>query len=1633
MIYKSIRNKLIALGLSVITIMNIVSPVYTYAVNYSSQLGTNKALGSPLLNENFNYDDWNKWELIAFGVFASNFVTPLLDSYKTAFTVNTKGSAGKGKEALQFGSGSDSTANKALSSILDYVVKNQTSSTGKPITATYTEIVGDTSTPAESRQATINDLLIYSADDLVPDVAIEVGSRIVTDGPIIEDVTGAEVDGYDVYYLRKAKLCKLTVEGESGQPETVFDWQNGYDAQMMGAWVSHIMSSGYEKEISEILKKMINEKTPLFLDMFGNICGRVDGENIVIIPSASNCHIYNDGIKYNLLCSTILNSYTKASPKTLVNRLQAVSWNPLNGYEAGNPLSFKQEDINRGEVVVYFDTDQGIFDAVSKNIVKVIAGGANFSINWGSEITKLINSKIDNTLTSNSYSVRIEVLGGYDVVGDRPLLKSYTLISALENECVRAVEDIIRSANLLAHFYPSPSNKQTLATITTERGEADLFNSPVYVSVNLPSDNDAYKVVIRNVVNSSFKYLDGSDASSSSVIDLPSASSLKADLMKKADNKEVANWLFYDGDNISKFAKNAILGGAKEYFNLPQDIQQIMQNSMKWNELGKKDVKLKNKVGIWKFAKNDPKYIVEDKTMAYGNFGGTSYTDSVQRVLKVYPQNETMKNAMNVLGVKEGTEFALWTPRIYLTYLKWFGVIDGENKFNESLFDISSDALNKNAEELFSGTFLTKEEKEAEVLDYTYIMLHPTEGREYRASIIMNWFSDWIYRSYQNMVYGSSLSSYDDTRGTTVLNSSGFLRIDNYQDNFVTAWFMGSYSKYAIAIIGIMLILIVIVGVINQKNFSWFLVSLIIMVNVIIITPSTGEITPYVVNNVVQSIFKDNMTYWSMSESIQNAKVEKETSTSTSTNDGLTVNDYIRMLNINYLDRAIMLKTDISKKVTEDTTGILNQIQQLNSTRWLLPTIMRQFTASDSSKNYVYQSLGDTYDNWSNMYWVYNPEDKLSVTTSNAYTVEDIDPSLVPSISVASKSGRYTGYTPVTADVIINNSISNQQQNSNTPPSYLTYPWQSTSRLKADEDVFHAGFYLIPDLTISDANWEWDTYAETLPTDANAFREKAIDMEQEASTYSPTKVGAKPNMGFLWTTENAGLYFYGVVKDTFGSSKTLASLTADLQGYYKSSSVTGEDERQSFMHYQDTGYIRDFLDMEELFKNVIPYMYSVQLLAGGTDGTNGVLGDTKMTNYELYSDNYKSWLFRSNWITKLVEDKDLNRPTKIGLSGGKKVTVEEPLNPKSYTEAGREMVFSEAQMKMSNLKETDLSLVELKILEVNKAVERKWTLLLNYVNTPNITTEVIYRQMATDALLEFNREFSPDRLMNGAKALYPNSLDLRSISFDSVMKMLMLNSTRDSSYIYGDTMKKVIENSDIISAIFLLVSAFLCCFLIPLIRNIVMGLILFAGIWSMVMNILASGITKLKISTAFLLNNIIFMVLTLLYYSVFALLISSNTADSVLSVSNITVDAGPPTWQFLIIVIISIVYIVLSYKLLQFTLKNVRDMGFEVLTAYGSMLVGKVTNGMSNISSKIGIKRNTKNENSNSFNSSKNYNNTYNNTDNSSKDKDKKKKETDRYNASGYNSYREKDSSSRGKKKDNYFDKEAEKGSKMKK
>lgn len=1615
-----------------------VSSLTVQGIGYTRSLGTKDALGSPLLDSNFQYENWNKWEMVAFGIYLSNFCVPMVDSYETAFTLSgaesgLSGSKGLGLKALQFGGGQDTEGDKALKAMVKYAVPAQKAATRK-INAVYQNYeMGEDGLKAvgepERRVATIKDLLLANS--------------AVSDQPYVSGKAQKQVGDITVQVPSGMRLCKLVIAGAAaGQDEVIFDWSNGWDAQSMNAWLVRLSASEYAEQGARNLKSVMESKGELRLDNFGNIVTLINGSPVVVYPASTNIHLTKN-FRYNLLNSLMLGgNYAKSSTRSMIK-----TYSTLRDKATQSSKISTTEKENQGALILYYDTTNGMLKSSYKGSTP----------HYGKVFEDMVRADINNERGS-AIGFSLETLNaGAEAGGGIVNFFKQVWNGPGLADIIKSMEDgvgTLSNVALIEGGYP------VLSQIYTPRGKAKLFGSPAYITMNAGEKSVTFPK--RLVLHNAMKYLEGTRAIQNGNFGLKDPNSELTELGGKSTVESLANHFWFRGSAASPLARESFtsLGSESEILWNPK-------KDRKGTLLDPKTTFSK----INKLKKKGPNLEVtsdESRTM-------------MKRVVKVYTRSDTMQSAMDVLGIQEGTEFGVWAPHIYRTYLEWYGVIGTQGQqFNPNVFKESMDILNTKGTELFTGVFMTKEEKEAEVLNWSYMMLHPEHGKEYRANMIESGFNDFLYKNYKKLVHGNK---YGQLRRDSVVgssSSSGFLSVDNYQTNFLTKWFMEGYAKYGIILIGILGIAIFIVGVITRKRPAWYIISFVVMINILLVLPSIGEITPYVANKVVEKMFATKMTYWNMAEQIDNARLEKQVSEQKSEGDesDLTLADYTRMLNVVYLDRSIMIRSDISKKVTEDSTKVMSDIQNLASARWLLPTMIRQFSSEDGSKNYVVQPVGDVYDNMSNLYWVYQPDDKLVSQTSTSNST-NIGAEYKPDISVGSKSARYAGYQvtsmentksqessyfgqsdldyDTTEDEVIEEieeteeealsdaekyqvSLTEYKQNNkelrrelkkhqsketinittglnrgrtyyiassqglldlqtdgglliamnefgedpkenlgleedtetektvnvtetteaqNTTvevadplAGFMQYTWDSVCRVKGDEELPHTAFYMINNLRLPDVSTgNFDSLLEQSNITREELLKVSAELEAKASIYQPTKEGAYPEYGYLWATENQMHYFYQLVKSTFKTGRKLSAFAGDLQGAYKISTTTGKEERLSFMHYRDTGLARDVLDLQELFTNMVPYLYGMQVVAGGKDGTEGLVGDAYMVNYPLYKNNRKSWLFRSNWVTKIVEDRDLTRRAKVRL-GKESWTVENPLFPANYPKE-RPMIFSRAEMVAKGMSEADLSLAELKCIRANDEIVKEWTLLLNYVNTPDITTEVFYRQMATDATIVFNRVFSPDRGFNAEKALLPVSLDLRTVSFDSVMKMLMINTTRDASYIYGDTMKAIISSFDLITAAFLLLSAFLSAFVIPLVRNLVTASILFLAIWSMAVNILAGRKTKFKIIAGAFLSNLVFLIGTLLYFGVFAFLITFSTPDSLLKFGNTAVSAGSPVWIFLLVILVSFAYIIFTYRFLKMLFVNYRDMGMEVYGAWSGLIADKLSGGIRNVKSAV--------------------------------------------------------------------------------
>lgn len=1614
---QKIITKLASVFLVLAFTVNVLGSMlqYSLAANAYSTLGTNQALGSPIINPNFSAEDWNKWEMVVWGIFLSNFATPFVDDYNSAFNLSSGyGSNGSGAKALQFGSGMDIQNNKVLQDLLDYAINQQMQGSIKQIYVSYNTMENGTitknssfnnsststdSTEADSTTGTMDDVAGGGSTD--SDIRPATVADLMVSNKVEKNKTSANLnDGNGLAFLvdkfvdttnyiplvgvDNAEVPTFAIKSSGGQYTKVFDYTDSYDLGVTTLMLTRGLCGDYKKEFADVFSSIINnpEDYMLVLDCFGNICTQMNGKCTIIIPASANKWLTTSP-SINLVNSLVFNACTSTSTSTqlVMNAGQAENgwWSTFTGNQIKSGVaafSNKADGVNPGQAVIYYDTDTIVMqDAIKSGWT---LSNNKYTVNTGELYKKLYACDINSAL-SGSYTFKVEPANLTDEVFE---------IFGSEDSVKTACKNMILATSQLSNIFNTAPDAEVLTKLKTAKQgeELNIFGKPVVIPVQMiPSSK----------VGNWRPWVGGSDK----------------DFNLAAIHRMFANYAYqsymYTRETAAGTLRSEDVREAYEDAETPYDLYNnlVSLNNIQFTRLARsfilersdfyKDVDSSKMINFSLAGKKGPfvlqgtesvdafKINTDRVDTGNGNISPDRDTDlkalmarnPFARSVKAYATSDVMCSIANILGVRDGTEFAVYSMYIYLTYLDWYGissnngVTGASSKLNPNIYDGTSDILNVNINDI--ADVMTDEQKEDAVLNWTYMMLNPTDGREYRSNIIISGISDFIYNTYQKIVYGDSSSYYSTGTGVTSRNSTGFMTVAPYSENFATAWFVNNYSYFAVILVGIFTVLIIVSGLLKRRKISWFLVTMIMMINMFLVLPSTGEVVPLIANNYVQDMFQDKMSYWAISESVTNATMEADYTTGNTISNGylnkLTKEEQaqvvkmVKNLNSLYVDRSINVKQDISKKVTMTNISTYEDVQQLRSARWMLPMIMRQFSANDGSANYVYVPLGDLYDDLSNMYWYFYPDEAAYASTITSSQTKKADGSDLPKFertangveNIHNRVSWFMPYVDITSDYITSESkykqisydIKNETDNIHTYSYFVNIGGDGIVQAKPDT---YSNFD-------SYDEWAKDYTTKLLATNPSSKMETLERyIEQYAGSYDRFDRGTiNGTFSYLWATENPFHYFYEGVKDSFVLDKSLGSVVGELMGDYVQTDDGGE-VRKTFMHDERTGNIRDVLDLENMFTNMIPYIYSMQLIAEGYDDVPGVFEpNDKIENISVYKNNSKSWLFRSNWVTKLMENKDYHASSTIMLSDGTKAKVYNMMLPECYEEAGRPMIFSEAQMKAEGLTEADLSLVELKCVKVNNDVSKQWTLLINYASVPGMTKEVMMRQMALDALLIFNREFSPVGIMNNAYSMYPDGIDLRSISFDSIMKMLMLNVTHNTSYIYGDTMQTLVEDSDIFTSILLLITAFICVYIIPLVRNILMASIFFLGLWSIIWSILKSNSTKAKISCGFMLSNIVFLALTFAYFLSFRAIMAMTTTDEVLSLTQIEINTGNPVWCMLFILLISCLYIYFMYKMGCLCFANYRDMGFEMYAGIAQLAAGGISGKIEQLGARI--------------------------------------------------------------------------------
>lgn len=1585
-----ISKKIVAVLLVIASIASVIMAILPKALSKASYdtLNSNRALGSPLLNtENFNTEDWNPWETICWGVFLSNFCKPLVDNYETAFDeTSVFGSKGAGFRALWGGSGSDAANKDVIKALTKYAIKMQGSVTDQ-IYVSYDK--GENYRPAY-----FQDLFFYPTDECPSGDNCAVFSDEVDhthtyykymgenkilwmtqdEIPVLEFNTDSDGDYYSRMMVPSDfKLPIFAVERE-GEKVKILDYTHWWDVQVASQIINQYID---KEEFVETFQNRWDTNNELKLDFFGNIVtngtsGSSNNTAIVILPAASNPNITKTK-SINILNSTVLNTYV--SPVSESQLLMGFGQESLNdgfkawvngftgmNYLAGTP-AFASTRFNDKTGIFYYDLDSIVLDNILNR---------NFG-NYGKALSTLFKLDINDEDINTVYPIKFEVTAS-------DLLTKRNAADNLTGQSVKTDEIGIMTATAYAAAFLPNINFSTV----DEQEEVNMLTEI------LQPNGDKLSLF-------------GSEGTVIQVID--ETRSLVDELKNPTDKgaeKLIFNFLYNAANSEGQYGVTS------------SDLDKL-ENECASTEAFKNFVNensIKNAFGFY-----------------YNKYSKSNYdinTDRL-RVVLAYPCNEVMRQASQVLGIKDGAEFTTYCTYIYMTYLDFYGVASAKDKdsekydtsnFNEKIYGgraiIADIAKTMKDYDLDFGDQISLRD---EVTNYGYLLLSPEGGRKYRKKLTESSLADWMYEQYNKTVYGGA----SEFSGTSSKAKSGFLAIETLADNWFTSAFVDNYADIAIWLIMGSLVAILIIGLFKGKKFSWFLMSIILMVNIILLVPASGDIVPYVTSNITQNMFRPKMTYWAISQGITNQQVQQdalklEEAKKLSSTEAKQLSNLINNLGSLQTDTSLSIKQDISQKVTQKLgAGVYQDIMSYQSARWILPMIMQQFSSDDSSAKYIYKPLANVWEDLSNCYWYFDRMNAIHVnescptmtsgqgtdtvvskfSTDENGTVADIDDAIGNKAiksefgSFIEQSKKYSAKDDLAIDFRNAAYIEKDEGNSK-----ITYSDRDSSSL------VHRVCYLLVNSSgeniVSPGNTKdlndifgsrgekyvdadsWENLLDYAAYVKISFEEAEKSIEDSADQYDRTDRNTiTDEMPYLWSTESPMYYFFAVVKDSFPNNCSLGILANRLQGEVEQDE-TGKDLRYSFMHCTEevgneskaTGYIRDVLDLEEMFTNMIPYMYQMSIMANGFDGVSGIFGDAKISDkLTYYEGELQSWLFRCNWATKIMENPSFSERTTVKDKDGKVYEIYNPLMPQWYPDE-RPMVFSEGQMYEMGLTEADLNLVELKCIEVNKRVARQWTLLINYISTPGITLEILMRQMATDATMIFCDEFSSSGILDTTYTIYPQSLDLRYLSFDSIMKMLMMNISKDTSYIYGDTMLTVIQSSDIFTAALLLIAAWLCAFLVPLFRAIIMAVIFYLGIWALIRGLFYTNKVKGNMACGQLVSTLLFMVYTLIYYGAFAIMTATVSADEVLTVTSVKAEAGSPAWVLLFVILLSGIYMVVMFKHIKFCFENRADMGFEKFSALASGIAATVKDKANNLKSDVKNMFSREDSESNSYSTS---------------------------------------------------------------
>lgn len=870
----------------------------------------------------------------------------------------------------------------------------------------------------------------------------------------------------------------------------------------------------------------------------------------------------------------------------------------------------------------------------------------------------------------------------------------------------------------------------------------------------------------------------------------------------------------------------------------------------------------------------------------------------------------------------------------------------------------------------FLGDVAADKQTEA-IRNWTYYLLHPTDGLRYVSTLISNKVSSFLVSTHTDMVGTDGVGILPGT--TKYTGFSGYVTTPSLSD---ISWLDALVNKYYDILVYIIIAVTALMGlyaITSVLTIQQAVAGAVLFAICAWIPAMAINVVVDISNNVSSKLYSSKFSYWSLLQHQTYTSLIDKAATEESyesylqglyeANNSLASDSPTPGKNKNNMGgNSIVVKWQAPKKMSSlnlgremegqdaylDSSFVGNNVEAALRRTFSGETytgnpedvyFFRSYVDLGSWSRFIYQAYQDSSGlTYNNLDGGYSSKFSQQLQSNLKGMQEDADMAL--SLGVQ---------TPLTAPQLKNSTSINAFLGSGIyADAYQTQKGKVAEAGQDDLIGIDQRYFTFDMSDFTQSSKGGDNYFCEVVDESNAATDgfKACD-----GGYSSADIANLAAYGLY--SESPFFYFSWQLYDQGLSPKSGASdgfkdlILRGTNGQYFFNNPEDPEaaslEDSSILTNQNliddelaNGGMKDFLNYRYMFKYVIPYLQMGNEIVKEYSDIYGLRINKGVSLKEDQWDRYKDdpVLLQQYWhnlnVARLYNMYSPWVDLMYGASyadsqavdfQGERIVIENPLDPSSYPE-DRPMVFSEAEMEAYGLQPHQLTTVESKIQQAQKGTQKRFLNLLNYYNYDDA---VLNTAASMEATFQFNQTFSESGLFDSIQ-LYPQSFELNNFTYDSFLRLILANSTGYdiTANPQTDYYTDIVQQSSMVTGVLLIANDFVAIYLIPGVK-----LFFIVGVFlSSIIMLFASAVrvteNVLKNTFSALIKPLLgFLAVSIGFAWLISLFMSSGNVG-VTGEATETIKLGDPALTLTVLLVINIVVLILYAKILGGILKNLK-------------------------------------------------------------------------------------------------------------